>query len=92
MKKLCRKVHQKLVPDPFLSLVNKPKHLLYAVSSFEIKYFAGGLSKGLNRVNFIFSFKPSRLNGQKYQKQTGPGTNDKLLFRLQNKFKIIPFF
>ena len=46
----------------------------------------GDHQKHLKKVNFIFSFKPSPLNAQSYQKQKGPGTSDQPLFRLQNKF------
>ena len=37
---------QKLVPDPFLILVNRPSQLMYARNSFlEIRFFERGLSK-----------------------------------------------
>ena len=32
-------VHQKLVPDPSLILVNNPKQPLHAINSFESKIF-----------------------------------------------------
>ena len=54
-----QKVQQKLVPDLFLTLVNKPNQLLHAINFFKIKYFERGLSKIFNKVNFIFSFKRS---------------------------------
>ena len=59
MEKPCRKVKQKLVPDPFIILVNKPKQSLYAMNSFKIKYFESRLSGSFEKVDFIFSFKPS---------------------------------
>ena len=65
---------------------------MYTLNIFETKYFEKGLSKSLNKVNFIISFKSISFNGQKYQKQTGPETNDESRFTLQNKFKITPFF
>ena len=65
---------------------------MYTLNIFETKYFEKGLSKSLNKVNFIISFKYIPFNGQKYQKQTGPETNDESRFTLQNKFKITPFF
>ena len=37
-------VHQKIAPNPFLVLLNKPKQPLHAL--FEIRYFERGLSKG----------------------------------------------
>ena len=46
-------MRQKLVPDPFLILVNNPEQLLHARSSF----LERGLSKGSKKVNF-FSFWP----------------------------------
>ena len=45
---------QKLVPDPFLILVNDPKQPLHARNSQE-----RALSKSLKKVSFIFSVKPS---------------------------------
>ena len=56
----------------------------------KIRYFERGLSKRLKKVNFIFSLSnPVHINGQSYQKQKGPGTSEKLLFRLHNKFRKI---
>ena len=46
-------MRQKLVPDPFLILVNNPEQLLHARSSF----LERGLSKGSKKVNF-FPFWP----------------------------------
>ena len=71
-------VHWKPVPDPFLILVNNTK---------KIRYFERGLSKYLNKVNFIFLSKPVPFNGKNNQKQKGPGISDQSLFRLQNKFR-----
>ena len=65
---------------------------MYTLNIFETKHFEKGLSKSLNKVNFIISFKSILFNGRKYQKQTGPETNDESLFTLQNKFKISLFF
>ena len=39
MENCAENVHQKLVPDPFLILVNNPKQPLYARNSFENKVF-----------------------------------------------------
>ena len=49
-------VHEKLVPGPFLILVNNPKQQLHARNFLEIKYVERRLSKSLKKVNFIFSF------------------------------------
>ena len=76
-------MHQKLVPDPFLILVNNPKQEIV----LEIRYFERGLSKSLKKVNFIFFSNPVPFKGQSYRKQKGPGTSDQSLFRLQNKSK-----
>ena len=48
----------------------------------KIKYFERGLSKTFKKANFIFLSKPVLFDGQSYQKQKGPGTNDQSLFRL----------
>ena len=59
----------------------------------KIRYFERGLSKSLQKVNFIFSFLsffPVLFNGQSYLKQKRPGTKEQSLFRLQNKFRKIP--
>ena len=81
MKNHAENVHQKLAPGPFFILVNNPKQIL-----LKIRYLERGLSKTLQKVNFIFSFKPIPFNVQSYQKQKGPGTSDQSLFRLPNKF------
>ena len=44
--------------------------------------------KALKKSTF-FVLNPVPFNGQSYQKQKGPRTSDKLLFRLQNEFKKI---
>ena len=81
MKNHAENVHQKLAPGSFFILVNNPKQIL-----LKIRYLERGLSKTLQKVNFIFSFKPIPFNVQSYQKQKGPGTSDQSLFRLPNKF------
>ena len=57
----------------------------------KIRYFERGLSKCFKKVNFFFLSNPVHFNGQDYEKQTGPGTNDQSLFRLHYKFRKIPF-
>ena len=52
-----------------------------------MRYFERGLSKSLEKDNFIFLSDPVPFNGQNYLKQKGPGTSDQPLFRLQNKFR-----
>ena len=38
-KNYPQNIHQKLVPDPFLVLVNNPKQLFHSRNSFRIRYF-----------------------------------------------------
>ena len=90
MEKSCRKCAQKLVPDPFLILVNNPKQPLHARNSFKNKYFERLLSKSLKKVNSIFSFKPGHLQWTKLSKTKGARISDHSLSRLQNKFRKIP--
>ena len=47
--------------------------------------------KALKKLTLFFLSNPVLFNGQSYQKQKEPGTSDQLLFRLQNKFRKIPF-
>ena len=46
----------------------------------------GDYQKSLKTLTLFFLLNPVPFNGQNYQKQKGPGTNDLLFFRLQNKF------
>ena len=52
-----------------------------------IRYFEIGLSKSLKKLTLFFLSNLFLFNGKSYQKQKGPGTNDQLLFRLQDKFR-----
>ena len=45
MKKPCRNMHQKLIPDPILILFKSPKQPLHARILLQIKYFERELSK-----------------------------------------------
>ena len=54
-------MHQKLVPDHYLNLLNNPKQLLHARNSFKNKYFKEDYWKSHIKVNFIFYFKPKDL-------------------------------
>ena len=55
----------------------------------KVRYFETGLSKSLKKGNLIFFSNPVPFNRQNYKKQKGPGTSDRSLFRLQNKFRNI---
>ena len=90
MENHAENMHQKLVPSPFLILVNNPKQPLHARNSFEIRYFERGLSKALKKLTLFFLSNLDPFNGQNYKKQKGPGTTDQSLFRLRNKFRKIP--
>ena len=69
-------MYQKLISDSFLILVNNPKQLWKEMFQ-KIGYFERGLSKRINKINFIFSFKDTVFfNGYDYEKQEGPGTSD----------------
>ena len=46
----------------------------------------GDYQKSLKMLTLFFLLNPVPFKGQNYQKQKGPGTNDLLFFRLQNKF------
>ena len=46
--------------------------------------------KPFKKLTLFFLSNPVPFNGQSYQKQKGPGTNDQSLFWLQNKFGKIP--
>ena len=49
-------VHQMLVSDPFLILVNKRKQSFHARNSFKNKLFWKTIIKNFQKVDFIFSF------------------------------------
>ena len=60
----------------------------------KIIYFERGLSKELTllkKLTLFFLLNLVPFNGKSYQKQKGPETSDHSLFRLQNKFRKIPF-
>ena len=46
--------------------------------------------KALKKLTLFF-LNPVSFNRQSYQKQKGPGTSHQSLFRLQSKFRKIPF-
>ena len=64
-------MHQNLVPDPFLILINNPKHPLHARNSLRVRYFERGLSNSFKKVYFIFSFKPSPFKNKIMKKTRG---------------------
>ena len=55
-------MHQDLVPDYYLFLVNGLKYSQYIQETLlEIKYFGRWLSKTLKKSTFVFVFQPSLL-------------------------------
>ena len=61
------------------------------ISLLKKSCFERGLSKSLKKLTLFFLSNSVLFNGQDYKKQEGPGTCDQLLFRLQEKFRQIPF-
>ena len=57
----------------------------------KVRYFERGLSKALRKLTLFFPSNPVPFNRQNYQKQKGSGTSDQSFFRLQNRFRKIPF-
>ena len=80
MEKSCRKWAPKASPRPFFIFVNNQKQPLDPRNSFKNKIFWKRI-KTLKKV-----FPSNSFNEEIYQKQKGPGTSDKSLFRLRNKF------
>ena len=69
MGKSWRNVHQKLVPDLFLNLVNNPKQPLYARNSFKNKIFWKRIIKKPQKGhNIIFFFRTQFLLNDKIVK------------------------
>ena len=60
-KFMQKNVHQKLVPDLFLILVNNPKQSLHARNLLKLRYFER-LSKSLKTLFFLLN--PVAFNGQ----------------------------
>ena len=61
------------------------KEILLRISEDILKKF---FQKALKKLTLFFVSNP--LMNQILKKQKGPGTSDQPLFRLQNKFRIIP--
>ena len=58
-KKQAQNVYQKVVPDPFLILVNNPKQPCMQKTILKIRYFVRGLSKSFQKLTLFFCFEPS---------------------------------
>ena len=84
-------MHQNLVPGSFLIFVNNPKQPLHERNYFLKKdILKEDYQKALKRLILFFLLNPVPFNGQDDEKQKGAGTSDQSLFRLHNKFRIIP--
>ena len=90
MENHTENVHGRLVPDPFLILVNSPKQLLHAKNYFKNKIMKEDYQKALKKLTIFFLSNPVSFNGQSSQKQKGSETTHQFLFRLQSKFRKIP--
>ena len=86
-KNHAENVHQKLVPDSFLILVNETKQPFYAGNCFKNKSLLEDYQKALEKLTLFFFSNQVLFHRQNYQKQKGPGTSDQFLFRSQNKFR-----
>ena len=58
MEKSCRKCAQKLAPDPFLIMLNKPKPRLHAGNSFELSF--------KKKLSLFFLLNPVPFDEQSY--------------------------
>ena len=82
-------MHQKLVPGPFLFVVNNRKQSLYAVIPSEWDILKEDYQKALKKLTLCIFSNPVPFNGQDYEKQKRPETGDQSLFRLRNKLRKI---
>ena len=74
---------QKLVLDPFLILVNKPKQPLNVRNYFKNKIILKDyIKRPLKKLTLFFLLNPVPFIEQSYEKQKEPGTSYQLIFRL----------
>ena len=84
-------MHQKLVPDPFLILVNNPKLPLPARNLFKNTIsLKGDYQKDFKKLCLSFLWNQVPFNGQDYEKQRELELMHQSLFSLQSKFRKIP--
>ena len=70
-------MHQNLVPDSFVILLNNPKQPLHARNSFIKKdILKEDYQKPFKMLTVFFLPTPVPFNRQSYQKQKGPRTSD----------------
>ena len=89
MENHAENLHQKLVADRFLYLVNNPKQLLHARNYFKNTSLKD-YQKALKKLTSFFLSNPVPINGEDYEKQKEPGTSDQSLFKLQNELRKSP--
>ena len=80
--KIMQKMLLKLIPDPFVILVNNPKQPLDARNSFKNKIFWKHYQKAMKKLTLFFVQTQSLLMDK-------TRISDQSLFRLQNKFRKI---
>ena len=68
-------MHQKLVSDPFLTLVNNLKEPMYARNSWKWDILKECYQKSFKKLTLIFPFHPVPFYGQDYEKQKVPETS-----------------
>ena len=68
-------MHQKLVSDPFLILVNNPEQSLHQKILLKVRCFDLGYQKAFRKLTLFFLLSPIPFNGKSYKKQKGPETN-----------------
>ena len=84
-------MHQKLVPDPFLILVNTAKQPLHAQNYFKkLDILKKNCRKVLKKLTLYFLSNAIPFNGYDYKQQKEPGTSDQSLSGYKNKFRKIP--
>ena len=91
MEKSLKKCTPKLVPDAFLILeITQNSHCMQEIL-LKIRHYERRSSKSYRKLILIFLLNTVSFNRQDYEQQKRSGTNDQLLFRLQNKVIKIHF-
>ena len=91
MEKSLKNCTPKLVPDAFLTLeITQNNHCMQEIL-LEIRHYERRSSKSYRKLILIFLLNTVSFNRQDYEQQKRSGTNDQLLFRLQNKVIKIHF-
>ena len=87
MGKSCRKCAPKANPRPLFYFGKTTQRIHYMQQILlKLRHFERRLSKTFKKLTVCFLSNWEPFNGQRNQKQKGPGTNGLSLFRLRNKF------